>query len=730
MAGTLRVRRDDLVAMGVGAGVFLAYWFHRLGQVSSSVQPVGGDLMFQFVPDYTYLAERLRAGELPRWNPYQGQPFLAMMIPAVLYPARLLLLAFDVPTAMHLSTLAHLLLSGGATYALCRSLGATPLGALAGGAVFVGVYALPIVYTPIFLEGGTWLPVAALAFVRLAATGAWRWAVLLGSALGLIVLAGCYQHALYALYGLVFLGVAMLVDRERRGHLATPPVVLMLSSAAVLAIATAAPQALPTLLWSAETVRSGVPLTDAQIDPYPFPDRALRNLFVPPTAFADSYVSIPVMALAVAGSLGAGRFGGVLLVSIVLTTLLSLGRGTPAFALFHVLPGLASFRTPQRFVFVVAFLTAMAVALGTSRLARVGRYGAGCAILAALVVAWTLFSPPRLPAALPWTVPSETLAGPKALFDAVAQVTKGGRTLLPGEAFGDGIAIKQGAMHHVLGVQDYNSLSSVRLATHLRATVGEPPPRSDDPELFLGWIKFVRPIVRPELLDVLAVRSLLVRSSATIPDREPPFRPIMGHGRWTLYDNPAALPRAFVVGRAKVVPDESQALDAMHPPAFDPRREVVLVGDPSESDPLATANRGPEPFHEVALARDEPERIVADVEVERPAVLVVTDAFAPGWRATIDGRAVPLRQANHLARGVVVAAGRSRVELTYEAPGLAPGIALAGLGWGVAGLVAIHRWRHRHARTAAGGPDRGRGGRRRSARRPGRARHRPSACPT
>jgi hypothetical protein len=244
-------------------------------------------------------------------------------------------------------------------------------------------------------------------------------------------------------------------------------------------------------------------------------------------------------------------------------------------------------------------------------------------------------------------------------------------------------------MRHVLGVQDYSSLSSIRLATHLRATLGEPPPRPDDPDFFLGWIQFVRPIVRPELLDVLAVRTLLVRSFVQVPEREPPLRPLVRYGRWTLYENPAALPRAYVVGRAWVVPDERRALDVMRPPGFDPRREVVLVGDSSEGDPLGPPDEQPQPFREVTLARDEPELVAVDVDVEHPAVLVVTDPFAPGWRATIDGRGVPLRQANHLARGVVVPAGRSHVELTYVAPGLASGVGLAAVGWGVAGLAAV-----------------------------------------
>ncbi len=680
-----RIRLD--VACVVGAVVaLLAYWFLRVLPNAHGQELGGVDLLIQFLPDQTYVAERLRAGSLPLWNPYQGQPFLATLLPGTFYPARLLLLAMDAPAAMHVSTLLHLALGIAATYALGRALGAAPLGAVAGAITYTGIHALPNVYTPAFLEGGVWLPVAALALVRLGATGAWRWALALGTAVGLTVLAGCYQHALYAAYGLAVLYVALLVDPARRGRLASAGGVLQLAVAAALAVATAAPQLLPTLAWLGETVRNGAPLTTAQLDPYPFPDRALRNMFLTPAAYSNVFVSIPVAALALLGCVVARRSGAVLFVATAVVTLLLVGAGTPVFVLFEILPGFASFRGPERIAFLLAFLMAIDVALAVGWVARRRRIGGAIASVAVAALAWTLFAPPRAPLAFPWTTPPELLAGPPALMEAVAAHTGDGRTLLPGEAGPLGISTKDATMRRLRSLTDYNPLSSRRLNAYLNAIVGKPPPAAVQPEIFLGWIPMGPRIARPQLLDAMAVRTLLVKSF--VGTAGTPLTPITTHDRWTLYGNPQAFPRAFTVGRAQAVADGDAALALLARRDFDARTTVALAGEP---DGLPAGD--PEPLRPATIVVDEPERVAVDVDVDRPSVLVLTDPIAGGWTATVGGVAARVIEANGLARGVVVPAGRSRVDFRYRAPGLVAGLGVAAVAWALVGIGSVRRRR-------------------------------------
>lgn len=665
-----------------------------LAHVGPAVTFAGSDLTFQFLPDYAYLAERLRAGAVPLWNPLHGQPFLAMLVPGALYPARLLLLVLDVPTAMHVSTIVHLVLSFAGTFALARALGTGALGSVTAGAVFVGIHDFPALYWPNFLEGGAWMPIAAFALVRLATTGAWRWAVALGASVGLVVLAGCYQHTLYAGYGLGVLALALLVDPSRRGRLGSTSTIVALGVAVALAAATAAPQALPTLAWSAETLRSGAPLTDLQIDPYPFPGRIWAAMF--PGWGRDSLmlVSTPVVAVAALGCLAARGFGVVLGLGLAGAIVLCLGRGTPVFGLVHMLPGFTAFRSPERLLFLVAFFAAIGAALGVDRLARGPRVLRALAVACAIAIGWNLFAPQRIDSALPWTLPPAGVAGPPGLLALVAERTAGGRTLLTGNGAGDGIFVKQPGLRHVLALEDYNPLSSRRLAAYLRAIEGEPPPTPSDPDLFLGFVSMKRPVVRPELLDAASVRTILLASQAAMAIRSPPFRPLARERSWTLYENPLALPRAYTIARARVVPDDAAALDALA--TVDPRDRVVLVAHD------APADGPPDSLREARIAVDEPERVVVEAHVDRPEIVVLTDPIAPGWTARVNGVAADLLPANHLGRGVVVPPGDVRVELEYRAPGFRSGLLAFVAAWSAAAALAAAG--ALRARFAAGAP--------------------------
>jgi hypothetical protein len=76
-----------------------------------------------------------------------------------------------------------------------------------------------------------------------------------------------------------------------------------------------------------------------------------------------------------------------------------------------------------------------------------------------------------------------------------------------------------------------------------------------------------------------------------------------------------------------------------------------------------------------------PESVRIDVETSEPAVLILADAFEPGWTARIEGgESLEIFRANGLVRAVVVPPGRSQVLFHYETPWLRLGGCLSGLG--------------------------------------------------
>jgi len=72
-------------------------------------------------------------------------------------------------------------------------------------------------------------------------------------------------------------------------------------------------------------------------------------------------------------------------------------------------------------------------------------------------------------------------------------------------------------------------------------------------------------------------------------------------------------------------------------------------------------------------------RVVAEVETRGPAVLVLTQMDAPGWKVTIDGRAAPPLRANGLFRAVAIPAGRHQIVWSYRPASVMAGAALSAM---------------------------------------------------
>ena len=90
------------------------------------------DLFLKHYPLHIYSREILRHGALPLWNPYTGcgEPFLANIESAVLYPPNLLYLLLPVTLATALLVIFHTWLTAVAGYALCRVWRISRLGSL------------------------------------------------------------------------------------------------------------------------------------------------------------------------------------------------------------------------------------------------------------------------------------------------------------------------------------------------------------------------------------------------------------------------------------------------------------------------------------------------------------------------------------------------------------------------------------------------------------------------
>jgi hypothetical protein len=129
-----------------------------------------------------------------------------------------------------------------------------------------------------------------------------------------------------------------------------------------------------------------------------------------------------------------------------------------------------------------------------------------------------------------------------------------------------------------------------------------------------------------------------------------------------LYRARAAPPTVWLVPET-VVADDPQALAFLRGPAFAPERTAV-VAPTAEARALAAAPDAPAGSARVVERLPEHWTIETDAPGER--LLVIPQAFFPGWEATIDGAPAPVVRANYLLQGVYVPAGTRRVEIVYR----------------------------------------------------------------
>lgn len=143
---------------------------------------------------------------------------------------------------------------------------------------------------------------------------------------------------------------------------------------------------------------------------------------------------------------------------------------------------------------------------------------------------------------------------------------------------------------------------------------------------------------------------------------------------------PGALSRARSVGRARAL-DGRAALAALFEPGFDPASEVVLSGPGAREAAAGVSGAVGPPVRVVELRAD---RVRLELPGGAAGIVVLADAWDPGWRAWVDGRPAPVLQANVAFRAVAVPAGARVVEMRYR-----PAPALAGLALTAASLVGL-----------------------------------------
>ncbi len=127
-----------------------------------------------------------------------------------------------------------------------------------------------------------------------------------------------------------------------------------------------------------------------------------------------------------------------------------------------------------------------------------------------------------------------------------------------------------------------------------------------------------------------------------------------------VYELNNQVPRTFIVHQARVEPDKEKRLELLK--TIDPLKEVVI------EEPLQTKLEPlpPERSEKAEITEYTPHKVTMEADAATRGVLVLTDAYYPLWKATIDGKPAKVFPAYHLMRGVEIPAGKHTVTFHYN----------------------------------------------------------------
>ena len=181
----------------------------------------------------------------------------------------------------------------------------------------------------------------------------------------------------------------------------------------------------------------------------------------------------------------------------------------------------------------------------------------------------------------------------------------------------------------------------------------------------------------PRWLDLTNVRYVLFRPKSPLIALFPGLKLVHQSDEGSIYFNPNALPRAYLVHRVEQLATKDAVLARLRDPQF-PMGELVVT---NVAIPAVEHVKGVVAVPEVRSYQAS--RVVVTGVAQAAGVLVLSDTNYPGWHATLNGASVPIYPVNGIFRGVWVPAGAYEVEFTYWPASLSWGLSLWGTTVGV-----------------------------------------------
>jgi hypothetical protein len=183
---------------------------------------------------------------------------------------------------------------------------------------------------------------------------------------------------------------------------------------------------------------------------------------------------------------------------------------------------------------------------------------------------------------------------------------------------------------------------------------------------------------RSPLLDLLDVRYLLI--DASLPRYRADVAALTAGAHevyrspWVIvFERPSKPPHAWIVHDVRDTA-RGEALLLLASRTVDPYQTALVEGTP----PTTSQPTGPgqDSAHVTVY---EPDHLTIATRSSADGFLVVSEIYANGWRAFVDGQETPILPTDHALRGIALPAGAHTVEMRYEPLSLRAGLAISGI---------------------------------------------------
>ncbi|MCP5097389.1 MAG: YfhO family protein, partial [Chloroflexi bacterium] len=136
-----------------------------------------------------------------------------------------------------------------------------------------------------------------------------------------------------------------------------------------------------------------------------------------------------------------------------------------------------------------------------------------------------------------------------------------------------------------------------------------------------------------------------------------------------IYENRNVLPRAFMVHHV-VQQDEADVLETLHSADFNWHHSAIMTDSLPAAHQAQLSDKPIRTDSQVVIQNYQGQTIDIFVETPTAGMVVLSDTYYPGWKATVDGKPTPIHQVDHTLRGIFVPPGAHQIQFTFQSNSL------------------------------------------------------------